>query len=84
MSVTFCYRVKRPEKGLSFSRGTSSDQEALDKVFSGTVSTADIRILRAMAGAVRGDSLWSEIADKLEAIQGDSNESVTLEIWPEY
>jgi hypothetical protein len=85
MSATFCWEVKKTTRN-SFRWGTSSDQAALETIFGGECSTADIKTLRAMHAALRAESsLWSEIADKLEALQGDDyDKEVTLKIWTEY
>jgi hypothetical protein len=72
MSVSFVWNLKKHDRP-SFRNGTSSDIGTLDRIFPGReISSKDIEKLRAMHEARRdGESLWGEIADKLEAIRGD-------------
>ena len=85
MSATFCWEIKKTTRH-SFRHGISSDANALQTIFGGACSTDDIKTLRAMHAALRAESsLWSEIADKLEALRGeDYDKEVTLNIWAEY
>lgn len=86
MSATFLYEIINPAAAKSFAHGTSSDVEALTRVFGNRVSTKDIPTLRAMHLATSlTHSLWNDIADTLERLQGDDYEKeVTLKIWVEY
>lgn len=85
MSVSFLWELVEPERAKAFRSGTSSDMEPLEKTFGGTVSTKDIPTLRAMhrASGLKV-SLWSEIADTLERLQGEDEDAVTINIWPEF
>lgn len=86
MSASFLWEVVKPERAHSFGAGTSSDQPTLEEVFGFTVSTKDIKKLRAMHLAThQKKSLWSEMADTLERLQGDDYEKeVTIKVWVEY
>lgn len=86
MSVSFRWEVEKPERARSFGAGTSSDESTFLDLFSGRCSTEHIPMLKAMHLATKqSKSLWGEIADTLERLQGnDCEKSVTLRIWTEY
>lgn len=86
MSTSFCYQVVNPTALKSFAHGTSSDADALRNTFGNLVSSKQIHILRAMHAATQQKaSLWSDIADKLEYLQGDDfDKEVQLKVWVEY
>lgn len=86
MSVSIHWIIKTEKQHPSFHCGTSSDLEVLKETFGGECSTDDIKTLRAMHRTSNLDkSLWSEIADKLESVQGsDYERKLTLEIWGEW
>ena len=87
MSVSFRWKVIKPEKSPCFAHGMSSDHKALHTTFpQGTVSTDDFPVLRAMHLATGDEhSLWSDIAKTLERLQGDDCErAVKIEVWEEY
>jgi hypothetical protein len=74
-------------KDRTFKTGSSDDVAALKSTFGTQVSTDDINTLQAMHRACgrRDQTLWGEIAETLNRLQGDDPErKVTLEIWPEY
>lgn len=77
------WRELAPEKDRKFGAGTSSDIDVLKNTFGQTVSTDDINTLQAMHRAVHQErSLWGEIAETLNRLQGDDpSRHVTLEIW---
>lgn len=81
MSVRFTYYNTTKTKPR-FNYGTSSDIGIFKMNFPDKlVNSDDISKLRAMHSVTGLDSsLWSEIADKLEALQGDTDHMVTLEI----
>lgn len=86
MGVSFMWEVVRPERGRCFHEGHSSDIAPLSETFGDTVSTKDVSTLRAMHRA-RGSekSLWSEMADTLERLQGDDyDKEITLKVWTEF
>lgn len=85
MSATFCYEVINPTGAKRFAHGTSSDERPLAGIFDGVVSTNDLDKLRAMHLATHlSDSLWSDIAEVLERLQGDSIEEFSIKVWAEY
>lgn len=94
MSVSFMWEVVKPDRARKFGAGSSSDIDAFKDSFGETVSTKDIPVLRAMHRATRATShqtsLWSEIADTLERLQGDAelagdyDKEVTLKVWTEF
>lgn len=91
MSVSFTWKIKTIERNV-FRHGTSNDIATLDYVFPGReVSSDDIKILRAMHNASHSphadqyDSLWKDIADKLEGLQGeDYDKRIELKIDTEF
>jgi hypothetical protein len=86
VSVNFCWDLVRT-KHSTFEHGTSSDVPALEQIApNGVLSTNDLQMLRAMHAATgRSNSLWSDIADKLEHLQDDDcNKTVSIKIWTEY
>jgi len=86
MSASFCWEIVKPTRSKSFSCGTSSDVDALKKTFGDQITNKDIQMLRAMHRATRAEkSLWGEIADTLERLEGGNYEQpVVLKIWVEY
>ncbi len=86
MGVSFLWEVVKPTKANCFRCGLSSNEDVLKNTFGATVSTKDIDMLRAMHRAVDNtDTLWGEIADTLERLQGDDyDKEVSLRIWTQY
>lgn len=85
MSVSFMWEVVKPERAKAFCHGTSSDIETLRETFGDTVTSSHIHTLRAMHRATQlKESLWSEIADKLDSLQGDDPTMVTIKVWTEF
>lgn len=86
MGVSFSWELKSSRRNL-FRNGTSSDIDILDNTFPDReITSNDIRMLRAMHNASRSKaSLWNDIADKIEALQGDDYEKlITLKIDTEF
>lgn len=80
------WEVIKPDRARSFGAGTSSDIVTFRDIFGDKVSTSDLNLLKAMHRASRLEkSLWSEIADTLDRLQGNDFEKVvTLKVWTEY
>ncbi len=86
MSVSFIWELKT-DKRNSFRNGTSSDIKALDEMFpQREITSNDVKLLRGMHASTNyKESLWKDIADKLDAIQGeDYNKVVILKIDTEF
>lgn len=86
MSVSFIWEIKTGKRN-AFRHGTSSDVVTLDEMFPGReITSNDLRLLKGMHASTRQkESLWRDISDKLEAIQGDDYEKeVTLKIDTEF
>lgn len=79
MSVAFCWKLVSHDH-RRFATGTSNDIEPLDSLFGGIVRYVDLPRLRAMQAITRKESLWQEIADKLESL----GEGAEINVWPEY
>lgn len=80
MSASFKWDIAK-HSGRDLTHGTSSDTEPLRRVFGETISTADIKTLRAMHLATgHKDSIWSELADVLEGLP----DGTEIKVWAEY
>lgn len=85
MGVTFCWELIKAKPPKRFSAGSSSSVEALRKTFDDMISTDHIPMLRAMhLASCLERSLWGEMADTLERLQGDGHETISLRVWTEY
>ena len=91
MSVSFRYEVINPTSARTFDAGVSSDAVVLEEVFGTlpvTMVQSHIPTLRAMHKATgQIKTLWSEIADVLERLQGEDYSTIRIEgikIWAEY
>ena len=86
MSVSFCWEVVKPTVPKTFRHGTSNDIDPLDKTFGRVITSKEIPMLRAMHRATRLDnSLWNDIADTLERLQGDDcSKDVSIKVWTEF
>ncbi len=83
MSVNFCWETVRSSP-RTFAHGTSSDIQALKDIApDGVISTDDIKMLRAMHSAKgQKDSLWNDIADRLEGLLGDDyDQKISIRVW---
>lgn len=84
MSVSFMWELVKPKDPRSFRAGTSSDIGPLKETFGDVVSTKDIPTLRAMHRSTHlAASLWSEMADALESLQGEEDE-ISIRVWTEF
>ena len=88
MGVSFTWRLVETDRKPVLRGGSSSDIAVLDEMFpSRVISSDDIRLLRGMAKTSfsGSNSLWGEIADKLEALQGDDyDKKIAIVIEPEF
>ena len=86
MSVSFYWEVVKPGQARAFNNGTSSDIAALLNTFGQDICTTDIPKLRAMHAATHlNASLWSDIADALERLQGDADDAeIKIRVWTEF
>jgi hypothetical protein len=81
MSASFHWEPHN-KSPATFRNGTSSDQEALKKLFRGGIARyIDIETLRCMHLAThREESLWGEIADLLERLGPETQ----IRVWMGY